>query len=415
MDFRGAARGVGRLAVVGVVGAVLTTPARAGDLKNFISDLYGGDGITLDALGHSGHFTNASLKQLNNLDSGIVNGLSSQVASPSSVSSFTFDLENAVFVRTTESLGPILAERAETIGEWKINFGVNYTEAKFKRYQGARLNNLGLEFEHEIEADDIDQNTGLPFDYTNDFIAVSIDATVEERVAAFYATLGVTSRWDVGIIVPFVVAKAKASAVASIETSNAGGVFGAHVFGSSSETCTVLQGGNACADSNGGERGGMGDVIIRTKYNFLRGDEQLVDFSALAQLAMPSGDENNLLGTGQWRPLVLLILSKDLGPFTPHVNVGYEMSSVSSKWFSVPYAVGFDLRVVEQATLAFEIIGRRGTYDNVKGSHTIDWAVGAKVNPWKTLTLIGNARFPVNNGAGVRANVIWTAGVEYTF
>ena len=68
---------LGLLPLVMVLAA--TSPsARAGDLKNVIKDLYGGDGITLGEatmFNHSAHFTTQSLQGLDNLNQALVSGV----------------------------------------------------------------------------------------------------------------------------------------------------------------------------------------------------------------------------------------------------------------------------------------------------------------------------------------------------
>ena len=101
--------------------------AQAGDLRNFISDLYGGDGITLDRFGqfpHDAHFTDASLQALNALGDGITSGLGS-LSLNSAVSGYTFDVQQGIPVQTTESLGPLVAERADTQGAGKVTVGMS--------------------------------------------------------------------------------------------------------------------------------------------------------------------------------------------------------------------------------------------------------------------------------------------------
>ena len=103
--------------------------SRSRDLIDLIPGLYGGNGIFLaPASGHAPHFfvdTSASINRLNSQ-------ISSEIAVfpfTSSQGGFTyaFDATQNTFVRTTQTLGPLFAEKALTLGRGKFNFNANYT------------------------------------------------------------------------------------------------------------------------------------------------------------------------------------------------------------------------------------------------------------------------------------------------
>jgi hypothetical protein len=92
-----------------------------GNVGSLISDLYGGNGITIaagstnPAFSHVAHFTQESsdrLADLNRVLSANVGGYSFN----SAVSGVTFDFAQGTAVRSNQSLGPIVGERAPTIG-----------------------------------------------------------------------------------------------------------------------------------------------------------------------------------------------------------------------------------------------------------------------------------------------------------
>jgi hypothetical protein len=67
-------------------------------------------------------------------------------ASPASGITLRFDPGAGVLVRSTESLGPILSERAETIGKHKLFLGFTFQRIGFNSLDGSDLKNLPLEF-----------------------------------------------------------------------------------------------------------------------------------------------------------------------------------------------------------------------------------------------------------------------------
>ena len=127
------------------------------------------------------------------------------------VTGFTFDIERGVPVRTTESLGPLLGERAATLGAGKLNLALTYTRIRFKRFEGNSLNDLQLSFIHDdVNGDGVLGPLGTPLDFELDHVRVDLDLTLEQDVLAFFATYGVTRTWDVGIVVPIIHSRARA-------------------------------------------------------------------------------------------------------------------------------------------------------------------------------------------------------------
>jgi hypothetical protein len=193
--------------------------AGAGRLKNVVGDLYGGDGIVLQPSpppfpSHAPHFIASSLQGLDTLNTALTSNLG-LFAFNSTVTGFTFDIERGIPVRTTESLGPLLAERAPTLGAGKVNLGVTYTRLDFKRFEGQRLDNLSLTFEHEdTNGNGVRDTTGV-FSFESDDIHVDLDLEIKEDVFALFATYGLTRFWDVGIVFPIVHVRVRAEAQAT--------------------------------------------------------------------------------------------------------------------------------------------------------------------------------------------------------
>jgi hypothetical protein len=65
--------------------------------------------------------------------------------------------------------------------------------------------------------------------------------------------------------------------------------------------------------------------VLRTKYRFVDGGGG--GLAAGLDLRLPSGDKENLLGTGGVQTRLLLIASSEVGRISPHVNFGYTFSS----------------------------------------------------------------------------------------
>lgn len=383
--------------------------AGAGGVRDVVKDLYGGDGILLapPAMGfdHAPHFAAASLKGLDNLSTAVTSGVG-VFAFNSTVTGFTFDIERGVPVRTTDSLGAAFAERAPTLGAKKLNIAVSYTRIEFQRFEGTDLDDLELTFTH----DDVtgDGRLGPPPSFAEfelDQIQVDLDLEVEQDILAFFATYGVTRNWDVGFVVPIIRSHARAEGNATIIDNSPS--IDVHFFdpaSGSDEPRSVVD-----RDATG-----IGDVFLRTKYNFLRKQPPWPDLAVVGQVKLPTGDEDDLLGTGETTVLGLLVASKSFDKLTPHLNLGYEWST-ESKQSNLRYIAGFDAGLHPDLTVGLDVLGRWEPDGDDIGDHTIDLALGAKWNPFGSFLVNAAVLTPLNRDSGLRADVIWTLGVEWTF
>ncbi len=389
--------------------------AAAGGLKDTVKDLYGGDGILLApptvGFSHAAHFSAASLGGLGSLSTALTSNLG-LFAFNSTVTGFTFDIERGVPVRTTESLGPLLSERAQTLGARKLNVAFSYTRIEFKRFEGKRLNKLSLTFTH----DDVngDGKLGPPpvfLDFELDEIRVDLDLKIRQDVFGFFTTYGLTGFWDVGIVVPIVHSRVRAVAQATILDNSP--TTDVHFF-------DTAPGSDQPRSTGGGDKTGIGDIILRTKYNFLRSSNGWPDLAIVGEVKLPTGDQDNLLGTGETNFKGLFVASRSFGPgaevrwLTPHINLGYEVST-DSEQNNLRYVMGFDARVHPSLTIAVDSLGRWEPEGDGIGDHTVDLALGAKWEPLSFFLLNAGVQVPLNKNQGIRPNLIWTLGLEYTF
>ncbi len=387
---------------------VVPAETEAGGLRDTITNLWP-DGIHLQPSpppfpSHAPHFLASSLQGLDSLNTSLASSLGF-LSLNSSSSGFTFDVERGVPVRTTDSLGPLLAERAPTLGKGKLDLAMTYTRIEYSRFQGTPLNKLKLDFQHEdVNGNGIRDTTGI-FSFESDVVEATIDLSITEDIWALFGTYGITQNWDVGIVVPIIHINLRAVGDATVIRNSPNSTL-VHNFGPDSSPSHV---------SGGGEETGIGDILVRSKYNFLRNQGFWPDLAVLGQVKLPSGDPDDLLGTGHTNFMGMLVASKTYGFLTPHVNAGYELTTGPSEDDNLRYIVGFDAQVHPRVTLVTELLGRWEPNRTGNGRHLLDMAFGLKVNPVGSFFIGGYAQVPLNRNEGLRANVIWSLAVEYIF
>ncbi len=406
-------------AVVLGINAHADHPA-AGELQGFISGLYGGNGIFLPpadnipqniADAHVPHFTGPEqIAQLNALSSGVLSG-TGVYALNSTVTGITFDLSAGAPVQVEDSLGPLLVERARTIGKGRLSFGLSYSSQDFDELDGDDLDDIRVTLIHQdccaVGPPPIPPPDGQLTGFEQDTIILDIDLNVKQEVWALSANYGVTDNWDVGLIVPVVTVEAEAFSEATIILAGAGSLFAGnpvHTFSTDP---------SARFSSTGGEETGLGDVILRTKYNFSR-DNTGWDMAVLGQVTLPTGDEDDLLGTGETKFRAMFIASKTYGRFTPHINLAYEVATSISELENYTYAIGFDARISPRFTGGVDVIGRSNPHVELIGKDIIDLAFSAKWNPFdnRNAPLSAFVSFPLNDD-GLRSDVFWGVGIDF--
>jgi hypothetical protein len=341
------------------------------------------------------------------------------LASPSSGVVLTYDPSLKTFVASTDSLGPILGERGETVGRRRLFVGFSYQFFNFDKIDGVNLRNIPAvlthtddRFDNATQANPItcsittaNNLTGCAF--VRDLIKTvnSIDLKVNQYTS--YITFGLTNRIDVSIVIPVESVRMALTSQDSIvlgssgffvpavgspdqvnpnqnKTNTNGPPYFFHLF----KDCpnTSPSSGAAGLDpsclnhtfpdptftgSGSGPKNsasGIGDVVARVKWNAWSAERMRVAVGL--DVRFPSGDALNYLGSGSYGVKPFAVFSYR-ARVSPHVLVGYEWNSHSilagdltkgSKGY-VPsdfiYSAGADAAVTKWLTGSFDIIGQR--------------------------------------------------------
>src|SRR4029453_19113620 len=99
---------------------------------------------------------------------------------------------------------------------------------------------------------------------------------------------------------------------------------------------------------------GIGDVMVRGKYSvYQRGASGI---AAAAELRLPTGAEDNLLGGGQTVVTPRAIISFEHGLIAAHGSVGYSFGGASE---AVDFSGAFTVVATPRVTITAECLGRR--------------------------------------------------------
>ena len=392
---------------------------------------------------HAAHFVSQPNAQetLRQLNRGIAAQLSTfPLGSSSSGFTYDFDPELGVFNRSTETFGPVFAERALTAGKGKLSFGVNHLSASYDRFEGQDLEegDIKLYLLHEDLAAPGRLNTATWFE--GDIIESALSIDLQNDTTVLYANYGVTDRFDVGVAVPYVRLDMTARIDATIERlSTAADPFEVHVFpGDGDLTESFVETGSA---------EGIGDMVVRGKYNFYRGPSANVALAT--DLRLPTGNTDDLLGSGATQVKLYAIAGYAGKRFAPRASWGYTFSSGGADFMGelpdeIAYTAGFDAGLHSRVTLTADFVGRtlldadrlvlaeqtfeavtrtdpavqtttRLTPTIVTGNvNVLLGSVGLKVNPVGRLLLVGNVLLAIGEG-GLQDEVTPVLGLEYSF
>jgi hypothetical protein len=349
----------------------------------------------------------------------------------------TFRFEGGTPVRTSISAGPIYAERAQTLGRGRLFVGLARTGLHFETLRGIPLDDVRLTFAHEnvdfpacdaIFAGDCTVY-GIP-SFENETIEFDLDLDVEVNVTSFLFTYGVADRVDLGVALPLVRTSLRGTSTATIVPFGVDGP-PPHFF-TGTEDAPVL----TASRFTEGSSSGLGDVSARLKVNLREGTP--VSVALLADGRFPTGSEEDLRGSGAVALRGLGIVSARLGQFSPHLNVGYQYRGRALDPDVFLLTAGFDQLLAPWATLALDLISEfpignseltvppdvvveapfrrtiRTTTIPERRDDIVNASVGTKLSLSQGITFIGNAVFPLNRG-GLRPDVLWSVGAEYTF
>ena len=378
--------------------------------------------------GHGSHFIPATQSAAGDILDLLGNSLAASVSNTpvgATSSGVTYQFVGGLPVKTATSGGPIFGERSQTLGKGRFFVGTNISAMHFQRLRGVRMDDIEFNFTHQ-DTPPLD-TLGKPF-FENDVIGVRVAMNVNLIVTTFVASYGLVDGVDLSVAVPVVHASVQGTSVATIHPA---GYPSPHRFAGtdSQPVMTAVAGMDGAAT-------GVGDVAARLKINV----SQSNSFGAALLLdgRFPTGNDDNLLGSGKFSGRGLGILSARFGTLAPHLNFGYVFRDAKQANNAIVATAGFDNAVASWATMAFDLLSEWQLGDSklqIPGPvqyqapfpHTVDptnipaqkddflsASVGFKFQTPRGVLITTNALFPLRN-SGMQPSVVWTAGFEYNF
>jgi hypothetical protein len=432
---------------------VAAGPLRAQGLQDRLTDLFifgtGDDVLVLGGSAaadnpaiqvHGSHFVPSAVSGNATIISFLTSAISTNITNipfSSSSGGETFRFEGATPVRTSISAGPIYAERAQTLGRGRLFAGLARSGLSYKTLRGIPLDGVQFTFAHSnVDFPGCDAIFGgdctvygVPT-FENETIDFRLALDVSVDVTALLLTYGISDRIDFGVVLPFVSTELRGTSTATIIPFGTDGP-PPHFFSGTPENPVLT-----ASRFSEGSSSGLGDVSARVKINLREGTP--VSLAILAEGRFPTGSEEDLRGAGAVALRGLGIVSARLGDFSPHANIGYLYRGrfVDNDAFLI--TAGFDQLLAPWATFAGDLITEfqvgtskltvpsdvvleapfRRTIDASsipdRRDDIVNASLGTKLSLPQRVTFLANAVFPLNRG-GMRPDVLWTLGAEYTF
>jgi len=240
------------------------------------------------------------------------------ISTSSSGFTYLFNSDLGTRERASSSFGPFFVERALTSGRNQMSFGATFRYSQFDRLDGDDLRTgdfvtTATQFRDEP----------APFDVET--LALRIDT----RTVTAFASYGISDRIDIGAALPIVSMRLAGERVNTYRGQR---------IPQAAATATTT---------------GVADMAITARAHLLGGSAS--GLTAGAELRLPTGREEDLLGTGEPAIRLLAIGSLEGVRASAHVNGGYSWGGISRE---ASYSAAVTLAASERFTLVGEFLGR---------------------------------------------------------
>jgi len=317
----------------------------------------------------------------------------------SSSGGFVYRLDPALGVvsRVSDAFGPFFTERVlrNSKGQWSL--GLSAQASEFSSLQGA-----------DLQAGTFPTNAARLTGTSVPFEVDTLELHLHSNSVTAFASYGLTDRLVVATAVPVV-----------------------RVHFSGHRTRTV-DGASALQSSQAGSAVGLGDVAFQGRY--LAAGSPVRGLSVGGDLRVPSGREEDLLGSGKTAGKAIAIGSWEEGRLAVHANGGVGVGGASREY---SWGMATTVAATSQVTIVGEVMGRRlselslvrdvyEAHPIVPGVEVMRWlpaergvysaffVTGAKWNVARSW-LVNTSLLVRATDAGLRARLTPAVSIDYSF
>ena len=316
-----------------------------------------------------------------------------------SAGGFTYRLNTALgtVMRSSDSFGPFFTERSLTAGAGRLSFGVSYESSIFANVDGRDLRDGTL-----VSTASTLRGAAEPFDVETVSLRIRTDTITAS------GTIGLADRLDVSAAIPLV------------------------RLTLSGQRIDTYRGREFIQATGSATASGIGDAVIRAKYNVLRQGGSGLAIGGEGRL--PTGNEDNLLGAGEVAFKPQLIASVETPRMSLNGDIGYAFGGLSAE---LEYNGAVTIIAVPRLTIVAEVLGRRlesfgrlaettvphprlAGVDTIRltgvqeATHRVVAVAGFKWNLGGTWLVAANILRPLTS-AGLNAQWVPTVSFDYSF
>ncbi|HKC91862.1 MAG TPA: hypothetical protein VKE23_11100 [Candidatus Limnocylindria bacterium] len=327
---------------------------------------------------------------------------------------YAYDPKLETFVREQRPFAPALSVNARTDGRGVLTVGAAFSYLQYQNFEGQDRDGVVFPTDLGITTDD-----GLPISDQLFF-----QFKLRQSIYSVSIQFGVLDNLDVGIFIPILDESFRGRIIDEFAVETPKGKF---------QPLTLSPDGRLVADSRFEARPitassfnvfpgtipsagfffskntwGVGDVILRTKA-FL-GSAGPLDFGGAVNLALPTGDEDDLLGVGSVRVDPRLLISTGNERFTLHTNQAVHLDVDDQDRDRYDYSVGGEAALTPWLTLLVDHVGRIEIFGNDK-IRKFEIVPGIKANVYGDFIVGFNAIVPLND-SGLTTDFTPNATIE---
>jgi hypothetical protein len=239
----------------------------------------------------------------------------------SSGGGFTYRLDPALgtVIRASDSFGPLFTERSLLSGQGRASFGMSFSSVIFDNIDGRNLRDGTL-----VSTASVFRDETTPFDIE------TVSLRIRTDTVTLNGTVGITDRFDLSGGIPFI-------------RPNLEG-----------ERVDTYRGRELLQASGSASTAGLGDVVLRARYNVYRSGASGMAIGG--EVRLPTGNEEDLLGAGSASFTPRFIGSYEQDRVGIHGEIGYTFRGVSE---ALTYAGAVTAVAAPRLTLVGELLGRR--------------------------------------------------------